>query len=82
MCRIVRVNGTEAERLDVVHDTLVEPRGTHPAPLREWVMIDEEVADGSCPMDPFGRSVLGVAPGDSVVVKTLITLRVAAGFAG
>ena len=33
-------------------------------------------------MDAFGRRVLGVAPGDTVIVKTLRTPRVAAGLAG
>ena len=82
MRRIVRVNGVTAERLGVVHDTLVELRGTHPAPVRAWARIDDEVAGGECPMDSFGRRVLGVAAGDTVVVRTLPTPRVAAGLAG
>ena len=82
MRRIVRLNGATAKRLGIVHDTLVELRGTHPAPLRAWARIDDEVADTECPMDAFGRQVLGVAPGDAVAVRTLSTPRVAAGLAG
>ena len=81
MRRIVRVNGVTAERLGVVHDTLVELRGTHPAPVRAWARLDDEVADGDCPMDSFGRRVLGVAPGDTVIVRSLPTPEVAAGLA-
>ena len=82
MRRMVRLGATTAERLGVVHDTLIELRGAHPAPLRAWTRVEDGVADGDCPMDAFGRRVLGVAPGNSVVVRTLPTPRVAAGLAG
>ena len=82
MRRIVRLNGATARRLGIVHDTLVELGGTHPAPLRAWARIDDEVVSGECPIDDFGRQVLGVAPGDAVTVRTLSTPRVAAGLAG
>ena len=82
MRRIVRLNGATAERLGIAHDTLVELRGAHPAPLRAWARIDDEVGGGECPMDAFGRRVLGVAPGDTLIVRTLSTPRVAAGLAG
>ena len=82
MRRILRLNHATAARLDVAHDTLVELRGTHPAPLRAWARIDDQVAEGDCPMDGFGQRVLGVAPGDSVTVRTLPTPLVAAGLAG
>ena len=74
-----RRDGREPGHL--VHDTLVELLRTHPAPLRAWGRIDDEVAGGDCPMDAFGRRVLGVAPGDTVIVRTLRTPRVAAGLA-
>ncbi len=37
--------------------------------------------NGECPMDAFGRRVLGVGDGGAVVVRTLLTPRVAAGLA-
>ena len=80
--RIVRLSRATAAQLGAGHDTLVELRGGHPAPLRAWVRIDDEVAGGTCPMDTFGRRVLGVAPGESVTVKPLRTPTVAAGLAG
>ena len=82
MRRVVRLNGVTAERLGVVHDALVELRGTHPAPLRAWVRIDDETADGDCPINAFGRRVLGVASGDTVTVRRLRTPQVTAGLAG
>jgi len=82
MRRIVRLNGATAERLGIVHDTLVELRGAHPAPLRAWARIDDEVDGTNCPMDAFGRQVLGVAPGDSVILRTLRTPRVTGGLSG
>ena len=82
MRRVVRLNGATAARLDIVHDTLVELRGKHPAPLRAWVRIDDETADGDCPMNAFGRRVLGVAAGDTVTLRTLPTPQVTAGLAG
>ena len=33
-------------------------------------------------MDAFGRQVLGVAPGDTVILRTLRTPRVTAGLSG
>ena len=50
--------------------------------LRAWARIDDEVAGANCPMDAFGRQVLGVAPGDSVILRTLRTPRVTAGLSG
>ena len=82
MRRIVRLNGATAERLGIVHDTLVELRGAHPAPLRAWARIDDEVAGADCPMDAFGRQVLGIAPGDSVILRTLRTPQIAGGLSG
>ena len=81
MRRIVRLNDATAGRLGIAHDTLVELRGAHPAPLRAWARIDGEVGGGECPMDAFGRRVLGVTPGDTLIVRTLSTPRVAAGLA-
>ena len=82
MRRIVRLHGATAGRLGVDHDTLVELLGRHPAPLRAWVRLDDRIAEGDCPLDAFGRRVLGVAPGDTVVVRSLRTPPVAAGLAG
>ena len=82
MRRILRLSPDTAEALGLTSDQLVELKGRHPAPLRAWVRLDAEIRDGCCPLDEFGRRILGVDEGDTVILRALATAPVAAGLAG
>ena len=68
--RTVRLAPSNAERLGVTDDDLVELLGAHPAPLRAWVRVEESEDGGAIlGLDEFGRDVLGVDAGDEVVLR-------------
>ena len=70
--RTVRISARHAQRLGVEADDLVELLGTHPAPLRAWVRVEEgEAGTGTLGLDAFGRRVLGVGEGDEVVLRRI-----------
>jgi N-methylhydantoinase B len=59
-----------ARDLGVEIGALIELHGRHPAPLRAWVRIDATAAD-QVGLDTLGRRILGVAPGDTVEIRSL-----------
>ena len=54
---------------------------TQSAPLRCWIEFGEEVEQDICPMDEFGRRVLGVEQAESVWVRSLPGPSAAGGMA-
>ena len=80
--RMVRLAPENAERLGVADDDLVELLGTHPAPLRAWVRIEEgDAAAATLGLDAFGRRVLGVGEGDEVMLRRVAQPRPPGGMA-
>jgi N-methylhydantoinase B len=79
--RVIDLCPADAARLGVVHDSLVDLRGRHPAPLRAWVRLAGTVP-GQMPMDPFGAKVLGIADGDMIGVVALWTPHLPNGMTG
>ena len=79
--RIVVLDPSDAAHLGLKADDFVEMYGKHPAPLRAWVRVGSGVA-GEVPMDDYGRRVLGVSDGDSVLIRPVPTPTVPNGFAG
>jgi N-methylhydantoinase B len=79
--RIVRIAATDAARLEVADDTLVEMFGRHPAPLRAWVRV-EGGEHGTIRMDRFGRNVLGASDADQIYIRRISTSIVPKGLAG
>ncbi|MEZ5844115.1 MAG: hydantoinase B/oxoprolinase family protein [Hyphomicrobiaceae bacterium] len=78
--RVVSLSSDDARQLGVKADDMVEMFGTNPAPLRAWVQIGSGPR-GSVRLDPFGRSVLGLAEGDKVTIRFVPTPRVPKGMA-
>jgi len=78
--RILTLDPKDAEALEVSPDDLVEMYGRNPAPLRAWVRIARG-KPGEIPMDDFGRRVLGVKEGDSILVRFVPTPVVERGYA-
>ncbi len=68
--RVLRMTPTFARELGLETGALVELHGRHPAPLRAWVRIDATAAD-QVGLDTLGRRILGVAPGDTVEIRSL-----------
>ena len=79
--RLVELSPGLAGRLGVVDNDFLEIRGRNPAPLRGWVRIIEGRGDAVLRMDDYGRRVLGVADGDEVVLKAILTPVVRKGIA-
>ncbi len=81
--RILRIPPSLAAELDVAQDQLVELRGDNPAPLRAWIVIDEQATrqGNRIGLDSFGHRVLGITPGSAIVLRRLPTPAVAGGLA-
>jgi N-methylhydantoinase B len=79
--RTVTLDAETARRLGAVHDDLLELLGRHPAPLRAWTRISAEAEPGAVHLDAFGRTVLGVADGDPVLLRPVPTVPVPGGLA-
>ena len=79
--RTVRLSPAMAARLGVVDDDLTEVIGANPAPLRAWVAVDADHVQDTVRLDPFGRKVLGVEHGDTVVLRAVPTPEVPGGLA-
>ena len=73
--RICRLTPADAEAAGVAHGNLVELDSARAAPLRAWAVIDDGVAPGTCPIDPHGRQMLGLADGDRVELRLLGALK-------
>jgi N-methylhydantoinase B len=69
--RVLRLAPALARSLGLETGALVELLGRHPAPLRAWVRIDPDAADGQIALDALGRRILGVAPDDTVEIRRL-----------
>lgn len=81
--RVLELAPADASALGVHKNDLVELFGSHPAPLRAWVRIGPAGAVvGTIRLDRFGRTVLGVQPGERVAVRAVPTPAIPAGIAG
>ncbi len=69
--RVVRLNRDTAIRLDLSAGDLIELIGRFPAPLRAWVEIGEPADRDMLPLDAKGQRILGVTPGDRIVIRCL-----------
>jgi N-methylhydantoinase B len=69
--RIQRISPALARTLGLATGDLVELHGRHPAPLRAWVRIDTGAPGSELPLDALGRRILGVQPGDGLLVRRL-----------
>ncbi len=78
--RILTLDPNDATALGVSSNDLVEMYGRHPAPLRAWVRLAPG-KPGEIPMDDFGRRVLGVKEGDSIMVRFVPTPILEKGYA-
>ena len=79
--RTVRLSPAMAARLGVADDDLTEVIGANPAPLRAWVAVDADHVQDTVRLDPFGRKVLGVEHGDTVILRAVPTPEVPGGLA-
>ena len=79
--RVVRLSEATIIGLGVRVGDLVELMGNHPAPLRCWIEFGEKIEQDICPMDEFGRRVLGVEQAESVWVRPLPGPSAAGGMA-
>jgi len=79
--RAVRLSEGTITRLGVRVGDLIELMGNHPAPLRCWIEFGEKIEQDICPMDEFGRRVLGVEQAESVWVRSLPGPSAAGGMA-
>jgi len=81
--RVLRVSPALARSLNLESDGLVELLGANPAPLRAWVKVDSErVERDSVGLDAFGRRVLGVEPGEAVILRQFEMPPIPGGLAG
>lgn len=69
-----RLEPATARKLDLEEGDLIELIGTRAAPLRAWVLVDEDAAPDVAPLDSFACRVLGVEDGGSVVVRGVRTI--------
>ena len=69
--RQIKLSTLTLQRLGIPIGSLVELVGKHPAPLRCWVAATTGSDSELCPMDRFGRKILGVGPGDRVLLRVL-----------
>jgi len=79
--RILMLAASDASRLKVMDDDLVELMGKNPAPLRAWVRVVGESFAGTVHMDAFGRKILGSADGEEVTLIALATPELPRGMA-
>lgn len=80
--RVLRIASELARRLALATGDLIELKGTNPAPLRAWIRVDSARTGDAVPLDAFGRRVLGVAPGASVLLRKLEMPRLPGGMSG
>ena len=72
--RICRLNPADAEPAGVSQGSLVELDSARAAPLRAWVVLDNDVTVGTCPIDLAGSRMLGLAQGDRIELRRLGTV--------
>ena len=68
------MNEKAAARLGLEAGDLVEMIGSHAAPLRAWVLVDDDAPADAVGLDDFARRVLGVETGGDVALRKLITV--------
>ena len=76
-CRICRLGASSAALLGVDEGDLVEYLGRTAPPLRAWVEISDDAADGEAPIGPLGRRILGVDARDTVWIRPVDAKAVA-----
>jgi N-methylhydantoinase B len=69
--RISRLSCETAEVLQAEDNDLLELLGKSPAPLRAWLTLDPDIQAGIVPLDKLGQSILGVKPGEKVIVRRI-----------
>jgi N-methylhydantoinase B len=69
--RIQRLHAADAARLGVGDGALVELVAERAAPLRAWAHIDDGIAQGTAPLGPTARRILGVEAGGRVEIRAL-----------
>ncbi len=67
--RVCEVSPATAASCGFHHSQLVEYVAAHAWPLRAFVRINENVADGSTPLGPRGMQMLSVSDGDEIWVR-------------
>lgn len=73
--RRLRLAPDTAQAFAVEDGDLIELAGRHAAPLRAWVLIDDDTPQQSAPLDGFAMRVLGIEHGNRVVLRKLNTVR-------
>lgn len=79
--RTIELSSAVAEVIGVKDEDMIEMLGRHPAPLRAWVVVSSKANDDSIRLDGFGRAVLGVNDGDSVLIRYLYSTPLPNGLA-
>ena len=79
--RVLQISPADAKKLGVKADDLVEILGKNPAPLRAWVVVQENATSGAFPIEEFGCKVLGITNGDRVEIRYLWTPHIPKGMA-
>lgn len=79
--RILLLDSSDATRLNLADDDLIELLGKNPAPLRAWIRVSENTHSGTIRMDEFGRRVLGLSDGENAVIRCLSMPQIAHGMA-
>ncbi|MBI2847709.1 MAG: hydantoinase B/oxoprolinase family protein [Chloroflexi bacterium] len=69
--RLCAMSRSDAARLGVVDDDLVEYAPKAGAPLRAWVSVVDDLPRGELPIGPVGRSILKARAGDTVEIRSL-----------
>ena len=69
--RICRLNPQDAKYIDAMEGELVELDSQIAAPLRAWLVVDPDTAEGTVPLDGAGRKMLMLGMGDRVIVRRL-----------
>jgi N-methylhydantoinase B len=64
--RRLRLHPVTASLMGLAGGDLAELTGSHPTPLRGWVELDREVAEGSVSLDAWGQRFLGRTEGANV----------------
>lgn len=69
--RVFRLSATDAARLGIADDDLIEIDARKAAPLRGWVRVDTKAAGGTIPLDERALEILRVSIGDAMEVRLI-----------
>ena len=70
-CRLCILSREAGARIGARDGDMVEYVSKTTAPLRAWVKLDDGLAGEGAPIGPIGRSILRLAPGDKVWLRSL-----------